>query len=81
MSRTFKRETGRTFEHYLAEKRVEYARRLLLDPLNNVSDVAHKCGFVDASYFARVFRKFAGCSPSEYCQAPMKASAAINASV
>ena len=79
MSRTFKRETGRTFEHYVAEKRVEYARRLLLDPLNNVSEVARKCGFVDASYFARVFRKFAGCSPSEYCQAPMKASAAANA--
>ena len=75
MSRTFKRETGRTLEHYLAEKRVEHARRLLLDPLNNVSEVARKCGFTDASYFARVFRKFAGCSPSEYCKAPMRANA------
>ena len=76
MGRTFKRETGRTFERYLSEKRVEHARRLLLDPLNNVSEVAHKCGFVDASYFARVFRRFAGCSPSEYCQAPIRAIAA-----
>lgn len=81
MSRTFKRETGRTFEHYLAEKRVEYARRLLLDPLNNVSGVARKCGFADASYFARVFRKFAGCSPSEYCQSPMRASTAAQAGI
>jgi AraC-like DNA-binding protein/ligand-binding sensor protein len=75
MSRTFKLETGRTFEQYLAEKRVEHARRLLLDPLNNVSEVARKCGFTDASYFARVFRRVAGCSPSEYCQAPIRASA------
>jgi len=80
MSRTFKRETGQTFEQYLAERRVEYARRLLLDPFNNVSDVARKCGFTDASYFARVFRKFAGCSPSEYSQAPMRASATTQVS-
>ncbi len=80
MSRTFKRETGLTFEQYLAEKRVEQARRLLLDPLNNVSEVALKCGFTDASYFARVFRKVAGCSPSEYCQAPVRASAGVQMS-
>lgn len=79
MSRTFKRETGSTFEHYLAERRVEYARRLLLDPLNNVSEVARKCGFADASYFARVFRKLSGCSPSEYCQSPLRAKIAMRA--
>ncbi len=71
-SRTFKRETGQTFEHYVSEKRVEHAQRLLLDPLNNVSEVARKCGFEDVSYFARVFRRVAGCSPSEYSQAPMR---------
>ena len=71
-SRTFKRETGQTFENYVSEKRVEHAQRLLLDPLNNVSEVARKCGFEDASYFARVFRRVAGCSPSEYSQAPLR---------
>lgn len=79
MSRTFKRETGLTFEHYLAERRVRHARRLLLDPLNNVSEVARRCGFTDASYFARVFRKFSGCSPSEYCQSPLRAKVAAQA--
>ena len=71
-SRTFKRETGQTFEHYVSGKRVEQAQRLLLDPFNNVSEVARKCGFEDASYFSRVFRRVAGCSPSEYSQAPMR---------
>ena len=71
LSRTFKRETGQTFESYLMVRRVELAKRLLLDPLHNVSQVAQRCGFSDASYFSRVFRKIAGCSPSEYCREPL----------
>lgn len=71
MSRMFKRVTGQTFESYLMTKRVELAKRLLLDPLHNVSQVARRCGFSDASYFARVFRRIVGCSPTSYCQDPL----------
>ena len=71
MSRTFKREAGQTFEHYVMAKRVELAKRMLLDPLNNVSQVAKRCGFSDPSYFSRVFRKVAGCSPRVYCDDPL----------
>jgi AraC-like DNA-binding protein/ligand-binding sensor protein len=74
LSRLFKRETGQTYEHYLMGRRVELARRLLLDPLQNVSQTAQRCGFTDPSYFARVFRKVAGCSPSEYCRSPLRHS-------
>jgi AraC-like DNA-binding protein len=70
LSRTFKQVTGLTFERYLMVKRVELAKRLLLEPLNNASQVAEKCGFSDSSYFARVFRKIAGCSPSDYAKDP-----------
>ena len=80
MSRTFKRGTGQTFESYLTTKRVELAKRLLLDPLHNVSHVAQRCGFVDASYFARVFRKIVGCSPTEYCRDPLRCSSLQEAS-
>ncbi len=72
MSRMFKRETGQTFESYVVEQRVGMAKRLLLDPLHNVSQVARKCGFSDASYFARVFRKVVGCSPSDYSHDPLR---------
>jgi two-component system response regulator YesN len=70
MSRTFKREMGETFEQYVIARRVELAKRLLLNPLNNVSEVARRSGFSDPSYFARVFRKLVGCSPREYCDDP-----------
>jgi len=71
LSRLFKRETGQTYEHFVMAKRVEMARRLLLDPLQNVSQAAQQCGFTDPSYFARVFRKVAGCSPTEFCRSPL----------
>ncbi|HLJ13840.1 MAG TPA: PocR ligand-binding domain-containing protein [Bryobacteraceae bacterium] len=70
LSRTFRRMTGMTFREYVMSQRVEHARRLLLDPLNNVSSVSESCGFSTPAYFARVFRKFAGCSPTEYASNP-----------
>ncbi len=73
LSRVFKRTTGVTLERYLMILKIESAKRLLLDPLENVSDAAEKCGFSDSAYFARVFRKIAGCSPREYRDDPMRA--------
>lgn len=70
-SRTFRRETGHTFEQYVIHTRTELAKRLLLNPLHTVSEVARRCGFSDQSYFARVFRKVAGCSPGQYRDNPL----------
>ncbi len=75
LSRTFRKVTGTTFERYVTEKRMELAKRLLLDPRNNVTQVAERCGFSDPSYFARVFRKVTGLSPREYCRDPGRAPA------
>lgn len=74
LSRTFRKAVGQTFEHYIMVKRVEIAKRLLLDPVNNISAVSDKCGFSDPGYFARVFRKIAGCSPSQYANDPLRLS-------
>jgi AraC-like DNA-binding protein len=76
LSRTFRRVTGETFEHYVMRKRVELAQRFLLEPSNNIAAVADRCGFSDASYFARVFRKITGCSPREYCDNPLRLAGA-----
>ena len=76
LSRTFRRITGQTLERYLMEQRVELSTRLLLEPLNNVSSVAERCGFSDPTYFARVFRKLVGCPPSQYARNPHLAAAA-----
>jgi len=70
LSRTVKQTTGLTFERYLMRKRVDFAKRLLLEPLANVSEVAERCGFADPTYFARVFRQLAGCPPSAFRNQP-----------
>jgi len=72
-SRIFKQETGQTFASYLTAKRMELAQRLLLDPAYNVSQVAERCGYKDTSYLAKVFRRFLGCSPMEFCRDPSAA--------
>jgi AraC-like DNA-binding protein len=70
LSRTFKRITGMTFERYVIEKRIERAQRLLLDPNSRVSEVADKCDFCNPAYFARIFRKVVGCTPTEFSKHP-----------
>ena len=71
LGRTFKQVTGVTFERFVMKRRVDYAKRLLLDPAYNVSQAAEKCGFSDPAYFARVFRQIAGCTPKQYMQDPL----------
>ncbi|MBI2987497.1 MAG: helix-turn-helix domain-containing protein [Deltaproteobacteria bacterium] len=62
----FKKQTGLTFTEYRRRARVVKAKRLLLDPHRRVSEVAFDAGFDSIPYFNRVFRRFVGCSPSEY---------------
>lgn len=63
----FKETTGTTIKQYLMEYRVEKAKELLIDnPRLKVFDVASRVGYKDGENFAKIFRKFAGMTPSEY---------------
>ena len=64
--REFKAAFQVTFVEYLANYRMEQAKRLLTNPSMAVADVAAAVGFNDPSYFTRVFRRQEGISPSEY---------------
>ena len=64
--REFKAAFQVTFVEYLANYRMEQAKRLLTNPSMAVADVAAAVGFNDPSYFTRVFRRQEGVSPSEY---------------
>jgi len=67
--RLFHQFTGMTPNEYLTDIRIRYAKRLLRqkDTLRlPVSEVAWMCGFYDAAYFCRLFRKTVGVSPSAY---------------
>ena len=70
LSRVYSRTTGMTLEEYLIRQRVELAKRGLLDPRLNVAEVAERCGFCNAAYFASVFKKYAHCTPREFASQP-----------
>jgi AraC-like DNA-binding protein len=64
--RLFKQQTGMTFSEFRLLRRVERARKLLLDPRLRINEVAYQCGFGSVPYFVRAFRRHQGCSPTQY---------------
>ena len=67
ISRIIKRYTGSTFVHHYMELKIDEARRLLAsEPDVKVKHVSDALGFGDPHYFSKVFKEYAGCSPTEY---------------
>lgn len=64
--RTLQRETGETFQQYLVALRMDRASILLKEKAQSINEVAFVCGFHDALYFRRAFKKRFGLTPSEY---------------
>lgn len=68
-SRVFHRALGETFQNFLLRFRISRGCEMLKNPHTRISDVAHLTGFQDASYFAKVFRRFHGVTPTDWQQA------------
>ena len=69
--RQFQQVTGMTPNEYLTDVRIQYAKRLLRQKEQlrlPISEIAWMCGFYDAAYFCRLFRKTVGTAPSEYAK-------------
>lgn len=62
----FKQITGSSPLQYATKLRLEYARDLLLDTRLPVAEVAVRCGFQDAFYFSRCFKKHFALPPAVY---------------
>jgi two-component system response regulator YesN len=66
ISRLFKKETGENFSDYLIRVRMENAVKLLQEPHYRVYEVGNKVGYHSTKYFYRIFKRFYGCTPTEY---------------
>jgi len=64
--RTFTRYTGLSPYQYFLQLRVHRGKELLRDPEVQVKEVAARLQFENQYYFARIFRKKTGLSPSEW---------------
>lgn len=62
----FKQCFNKSFLVYLTEYRVERAKVLLADMSINIKDVSAEVGYRDSNYFARVFKRSEGITPTDY---------------
>lgn len=70
-SKRFKETFDIGFHEYVTRYRLREARRLLEAPSAAVTQVCFATGFNDASYFARVFKKYFGDLPSSFVGVPL----------
>lgn len=68
INRMFKKTTGLTIFVYLNELRIFKAKQLLYDGTVKITEVAEKSGFRDVYYFSKVFKKYTGITPGNYCK-------------
>lgn len=68
ISRLFKQNLGCTISEYLTQIRIENAKTMLKNSQYTITQVANESGFEDPTYFARVFKKTEGITPSRYRQ-------------
>lgn len=60
------RETGRTVQQWITERRLREARRLLVDTDLTITEIGSRVGYRDAGYFVRRFRAAHGTSPAAW---------------
>lgn len=65
-ARKFRHEMGTGINEYIRAQKIEQAKFLLSATANSISEIADTLSFSSRSYFAQVFAKETGMSPSEY---------------
>lgn len=71
LRKLFKKEMGVTPLEYMTSLRMKKAETMLTAMWGNdysVAEIGMLCGFDDALYFSRVFKKYFGCSPSVFAK-------------
>lgn len=68
LRRRFHDEIGQSPADYVTQQRIERAKQLLRETNRPVTDIAFSLGFNSSPYFAAVFKRYAGESPSRFRQ-------------
>jgi two-component system, response regulator YesN len=66
LSQLFTRETGKSFLEHLSRRRIEEAKRLLVQSVLNVSEIAYKVGYDNPRHFSEVFRRLEELTPTQF---------------
>ena len=66
LSTRFSKEVKMTLTDYINLTRVRRSLKLLSTTALSMQEIAERCGFTDANYFTRTFKKIHGTTPNEY---------------
>lgn len=61
-----KQEIGMSYKEYLTGLRIAEAKKLLAQENINVAEVCQRVGYVNVSYFIKVFQRYTGMTPAKY---------------
>jgi AraC-like DNA-binding protein len=62
----FRRSTGFRPHDYLVDRRIEYARGLLVSSDLSLIEIALSAGFASQAHFSRMFKRFTGVTPAAW---------------
>lgn len=66
LSKLFKDETGLKFIDFVNGNRLQKAKIMLTSGDKSIKEISYACGFTDQNYFAKIFKKYYGVTPTEY---------------
>lgn len=66
LSTLFKKQYSQSFVSFINQAKVEHSCKLIKEKKYLISEISYQMGFENAYYFAKVFRRFMGMTPSEY---------------
>lgn len=66
LSKLFKESYGISISDYIAQVRIEHAKRMIKEQHMSVQDTAERAGFINSHAFIRVFKKLENITPGKY---------------
>jgi YesN/AraC family two-component response regulator len=75
LANIFSELTGTTIEHYIIDRKIEVAKKLLLNGIYNIGQIADTLHYSSIGHFSNQFKKVTGLNPSEFKKKERDASA------
>ena len=66
LERIYKKTFNLTITQAIHHFRIKYSRRLILDGIHNIYQIAYQCGYSDPNYFRRIFKRHVGMTPKAF---------------
>lgn len=66
VTRLMRQEFNQTFNEYVNNARIVYAKQLLLNGTHSIEDIAHHSGFSNGSAFCRKFKSITNMTPTQW---------------